>query len=194
MTARVSPTARHRTHYLDGVRVDLVIEPGVRSVIPQARLTRTLVRALRASSAPNPARIGLTLTDDQGITQLNEVHMGHEGPTDVLSFPLLHPAAFPAHDGQDPSFRVSTEPAFVLPPGRRIDLGDIVVSVERAIEQADQGRGGHTGDVRWSPADELRLLLTHGALHICGWDHALPAEEGAMRGLERQLLSGSGPR
>ena len=64
-----------------------------------------------------------------------------------------------------------------------------MVSVERAIEQAERGRGGQTGDVRWSPADELRLLVTHGALHICGWDHAEPAEEAAMRALERRLLA-----
>ena len=63
-------------------------------------------------------------------------------------------------------------------------LGDIVISVERAAEQAETGRGGQTGDVRWSAADELRLLATHGTLHICGWDHAEPAEETAMRALE----------
>ena len=62
------------------------------------------------------------------------------------------------------------------------------MSVERAIEQAVEGRGGHTGDVRWSPADELRLLVIHGTLHVCGWDHAEPAEESAMRALERRLL------
>ena len=76
---------------------------------------------------------------------------------------------------------------FVLPPGRRLHLGDIVVSVERAIEQAEAGRGGQTGDVRWSPADELRLLVTHGTLHVCGWDHAEPAEETSMRALEQGL-------
>ena len=79
------------------------------------------------------------------------------------------------------------------PPGRRIHLGDIVVSVERAIEQAEAGRGGQTGDVRWSPADELRLLVTHGTLHICGWDHATRSEEREMRALERRLLGPRGP-
>ncbi|MDP9481626.1 MAG: rRNA maturation RNase YbeY, partial [Chloroflexota bacterium] len=64
-----------------------------------------------------------------------------------------------------------------------------VVSVERAIVQAVEGRGGHTGDVRWSPAHELRLLVVHGTLHVCGWDHAEPAEEAAMRALERRLLA-----
>ena len=70
-------------------------------------------------------------------------------------------------------------------------LGDVVVSVERAIEQAESGRGGHTGDIRWSAADELRLLVTHGTLHVCGWDHAEPDEEAAMRALEGRLLGGS---
>ena len=193
MTDEIATRAFH-THYLEGFRVDVTRRPDVPRLLPMARLVRTLVAALVAGSAPLPARIGLTLTDDQEIRGLNEAHMGHEGPTDVLSFPLLGPGAYPAHDGQDERLRTASGPAFVLPPGMRTDLGDIVVSVERAIEQAEQGRGGHTGDVRWSSADELRLLVTHGALHVCGWDHALPREEAAMRALERQLLSGAAPR
>ncbi|HZL14928.1 MAG TPA: rRNA maturation RNase YbeY, partial [Verrucomicrobiae bacterium] len=39
------------------------------------------------------------------------------------------------------------------------------------------------------PADELRLLVVHGGLHLCGWDHAEPAEEAAMRALERTILA-----
>ena len=123
------------------------------------------------------------------LAALNVAHLGHRGPTDVLSFPLLPAAAFPPHDGEPVDRRHGGSPgAFPLPPGRRPHLGDIVVSVERANEQAVEGRGGHTGNVRWSPADELRLLVTHGALHICGWDHAEPAEEASMRALERRLL------
>jgi probable rRNA maturation factor len=64
----------------------------------------------------------------------------------------------------------------------------VVVSVERAIAQAEQGRGGQTGDVSWSAADELRLLTVHGTLHVCGWDHARPEEQAQMRALERRLL------
>jgi probable rRNA maturation factor len=109
--------------------------------------------------------------------------MGESGATDVLSFPILPPEAFRGGVGRD------GHRTFPLPPGVRQPLGDIVVSVERAIAQAEQGRGGQTGDVRWSPADELRLLVTHGVLHLCGWDHAEPVEEAAMRALERQLLT-----
>jgi rRNA maturation RNase YbeY len=133
--------------------------------------------------------------------------MGQAGPTDVLSFPLLPPDAFPSHEGLPAHARRAPARSgeageageagevgavdFPLPPGARPHLGDIVVSVERAVEQADEGRGGWTGDVRWSPADELRLLVTHGTLHVCGWDHAEPAEEAAMRRLERRLLEGT---
>ena len=79
----------------------------------------------------------------------------------------------------------------VLTPAEVAAASDIVISVERAIEQAESGRGGQTGDVRWSTADEMRLLAIHGALHICGWDHAEPAEESAMRALEIRLLTQS---
>jgi probable rRNA maturation factor len=113
--------------------------------------------------------------------------MGKEGPTDVLSFPLLPPSAFPHHAGQDPAVREAVD-AFPLPPHETTDLGDVVVSVERAIEQAEGGAGGQTSDLRWAPSDELRLLITHGGLHVCGWDHAEAQEEAAMRALERRLL------
>lgn len=153
-----------------------------------ASLARAVDEALVAGGAPSPAAIGLILTDDREIEALNRSAMGHEGPTDVLSFPLLPPDSFPDHPSRAPRSAATLEPNFVA-PGRRTHLGDIVVSVERAIEQADLGRGGQTGDVRWQPADELRLLVTHGVLHICGWDHAEPVEEAAMRALEKELLA-----
>jgi probable rRNA maturation factor len=147
-----------------------------------------MARALDAADAPKPASVGLILTDDAELGTLNARHMGVAGPTDVLSFPILPAEAFPPHPGGPP--RRAGAGAFPLPPGVRQPLGDIVVSVERAIDQAEAGRGGQTGDVGWSPADELRLLVTHGVLHVCGWDHAEPAEESAMRALERRLLAG----
>jgi len=123
--------------------------------------------------------VTVVLTDDEELADLNREHMGVDGPTDVLSFPMLPPEAF--DEGRAP-----LESA--VPRRRRVHVGDIAVSVERAIEQAHQGRGGQTGDVAWSPADELRLLVTHGALHLCGRDHAAPEDEAAMRALERRLL------
>ena len=184
-----------RAIYLPPWRIDVTVRPGVPRLVATAVLVRAIARALEASGGPRPASIGLILSDDGELAELNAAYMGKTGPTDVLSFPLLPPEAFPAHEGgsSSPDEASATASAtagagFTLPPGTRPHLGDIVVSVERAIEQAEEGRGGWTGDVRWAPADELRLLVTHGTLHICGWDHAQPAEEAAMRRLERKLL------
>ena len=182
-----------RSIYVHPWRIDVTVRDGVQVPVSGAQLARTIRSALEAAGAPSPASIGLILSDDRELASLNVEHLGHRGPTDVLSFPLLSPDAFPAHEGLSsgvaPGSR-SVAPPFPLPPGRRQHLGDIVVSVERAIEQAEAGRGGHTGNVRWSSADELRLLVTHGTLHVCGWDHAVPAEEAAMRALEARLVAG----
>jgi probable rRNA maturation factor len=172
-----------RSIYRPPWRVDVDVRGGVRSPASTAALARAIASALDAAGAPSPASIGLILTDDTEISALNVEHMGHDGPTDVLSFPLLPPTAFRAG---------RSAPDVPRPPGSRIHLGDIVVSVERAIDQASTGRGGQTGDIRWSPTDELRLLVTHGTLHICGWDHATPSEERGMRALERRLLAAPG--
>ena len=179
-----------RAIYAGPWRIDLTIRAGVTAPVAGAVLARAIAAALEAAGAPSPAAIGLILANDMELAALNASHLGSAGPTDVLSFPLLPPGAFPMHPGRADR-AAGTGVVFVLPPGRRTDLGEIVVSVERAIEQAEEGRGGQTGDVRWSPADELRLLVIHGALHICGWDHARPAEEAAMRALERRLLERS---
>lgn len=179
-----------RSHYVGPWRVDVEWRDGVEQLVAGAALARSVAAALDAAGAPGPASIGLVLSDDAELAALNAEHMGKDGPTDVLSFPLLPPEAFPTHPGR-PSTPDAAVPAFpfALPPGRRLHLGDIVVSVERAIEQAIEGRGGQTGDVRWDARDELRLLVTHGTLHVCGWDHAEPEEEAAMRALERRLLT-----
>jgi rRNA maturation RNase YbeY len=173
--------------------VDVTVRDGVEPPIARSSLVAIAVAALDAAGAPRPASIGLILSDDRELAELDVVHMGREGPTDVLSFPLLPPEAFPPHPRGAP-LEPAPAVAFVLPPVRRRHLGDLVISIERAVAQAREGRGGQTGDLRWSVADELRLLVAHGTLHICGWDHAEPVEEAAMRALERRLLSATVPR
>jgi probable rRNA maturation factor len=180
-----------RSIYAGPWRVDVEVRPGVETVVGSAALARLAGAALDAAGAAPPASLGLVLTDDRELAALNRKHMGVNGPTDVLSFPLLPAEAYPPHPGRrtlSAEGASSAAIAFPLPPRARPHLGDIVVSVERAIAQADAGRGGQTGDVRWSGTDELRLLVVHGVLHVCGWDHADPAEEAAMRALEHRLL------
>lgn len=199
--ASASGSATQRSFYLGPWRVDITRRPGVGRLVPATRLALLVVAALEAAAAPRPAALGLILADDRELTRLNRQAMGHQGPTDVLSFPLLPVEAYPAHPGQtaaggavDSHHRAGAgsalrPPAFILPPGGRPLLGEVVVSVERAVAQAAAGLGGQTGDVRWTAADELRLLVVHGVLHVCGWDHGAPAEREPMRALERDLLA-----
>jgi probable rRNA maturation factor len=186
-----------RPQYVGPLRVDLIVRDGIGSPVSRAALARALAAAAEAAGAPSPASVGLVLSDDAELAGLNVSHLRTRGPTDVLSFPLLPADAFPPHPG-GPVNRSGAAPtsapvvSFALPPGRRPHLGDIVISVERAISQARDGRGGQTGDVRWSPADEVLLLAIHGTLHLCGWDHAEPVEGAAMRALEARLLGSDG--
>jgi probable rRNA maturation factor len=173
---------RTQTIYRRPWRVDVVTRAGVRSPLPSTWIAAAVARGLDAASAPAPGSVTIVLTDDVELAELNLEHMGIDSPTDVLSFPMLPPSVF-GH-----GTAVPPEALPVTARGRRTHIGDIAISVERAIEQAEAGRGGQTGDLRWSAADELRLLVTHGTLHLCGWDHAEQAEEAAMRALEQRLL------
>ncbi len=143
-------------------------------------LAATAAKAMTAAGAPSPASVALILSDDRELAELNAEHMGEYGPTDVLSFPLLPPSAFPNHPGKtsEPSAARPIEPAYQAPHRQRTHLGDIVISVERAIAQAAE-----------TPADEMRQLVVHGVLHICGWDHAHPEENEHMGALEKEVLS-----
>jgi len=109
--------------------------------------------ALRASAT-------ILLVDADEIASLAAEHLGHEGPTDVLSFPIDGPGPVEEH-----------QPWLV---------GDVVVCPQVAAA----GAPSHAGDLR----SELALLVTHGGLHLCGWDHADPSEEAAMWDRERELL------
>ena len=102
----------------------------------------------------------LTFVDRAEIAALNAEHLGKDGPTDVLSFPL---------DADD-------EPQ----PGVPVLLGDVVVCPAVAVDQA----AAHAGTVD----DELALLVVHGVLHVLGHDHAAPAETVAMRARELDVL------
>src|SRR4051812_32888694 len=118
---------RQRLIYAPPWRIELTVRDGVPRILSDALVTRTLAAALEAAGAPRPATLGLILTDDAEITALNETHMGHAGPTDVLSFPLRSPETFPDHPGK--AERLAREhaaaslsaagPQAGLPPGRR---------------------------------------------------------------------------
>ena len=113
---------------------------------------------------PPDMELSLLLVDRDTIAGLNEAHLGKQGPTDVLAFPIDEPGE--------------------SPPDVPAILGDVVLCPAVAYEQASRfGR---------SPHEEIRLLTVHGILHLLGMDHAEPEEEREMFGLTDRLLASYG--
>lgn len=126
-------------------------------------LQRLCVYVLDAMHVHPLTEIGVMLVDEAAIERLHVQWMDEPGPTDVLSFPMdeLRPGRADA----------------VTPAGL---LGDVVICPQVAQEQALAA--GH------DLSQELQVLLTHGLLHLLGFDHSTPEEEAEMFGLQRDLL------
>ncbi|MGO1460311.1 MAG: rRNA maturation RNase YbeY [Flaviflexus sp.] len=125
-----------------------------------SRLARYVLDEMRIHPASD---LTVMLVDEATMSDLHVKWMDEEGPTDVLSFPMDEVRPAPA----------GHEPVEGL-------LGDVVVCPTVAAEQAKVA--GH------ATIEEVLLLVTHGILHVLGYDHATPEEEREMFGLQRKLL------
>jgi probable rRNA maturation factor len=112
---------------------------------------------LDLSGVPD-ADLSIVLVENARIQDLNRDFLGHDAPTDVLSFPADEP---------DPE------------TGRRY-LGDVVISLKRATEQAEER--GHAVEA------EMQLLVVHGVLHLLGHDHAGVDEKNRMWAAQIEAL------
>ena len=112
------------------------------------------------------AEISVTIVDDEAIHELNLKHRGMDKPTDVLSFPQVN-----YDEGEE------------LMEGDM--LGDIVLSLERAREQAAEF--GHSFE------RECAFLCAHSTLHLLGYDHELSDEDDAdMRRRQSEIMEKMG--
>lgn len=127
------------------------------SVRMRMLVKRAIAAALRQEGYRGAAEVSVTFTDDEAIRELNRNFRDKDASTDVLSFPM---------DEED-------------------TLGDIVISVEHAIAQAEEY--GH------SLEREIAFLTVHSVLHLLGWDHERSEdEEKAMFLRQEEILSGIG--
>lgn len=125
---------------------------------------------------PYEASVSLTLTDNSEIHRMNQEFRQIDRATDVLSFPM---SDFPAPAVYE---WLEEEGADCFDPDSgELLLGDIVISVERAIEQADEY--GH------SLLREYAFLIAHSMLHLLGYDHMTTEEAEVMEQKQEQVLS-----
>lgn len=130
-------------------------------------IEKVVKASLEYESVKSDVEVSFTLTDNQTIHELNLKHRNIDRPTDVLSFPLID---FERESISDISGTVY--------------LGDIIVSIEKALAQAEEY--GH------SIERELGFLTAHSMLHLLGYDHMVPEEEKVMFKKQEEILNSIG--
>lgn len=129
---------------------------------------------MKKEGFPYPCEASITLTDNESIKELNREHRGIDKATDVLSFPSIE------YDNGEPQI----QPGDMDPDSGQIFLGDIIISVEKAFEQAQSF--AHSVD------RELTFLAVHGILHLLGYDHETENEEKLMFSIQENILNEMG--
>jgi len=168
--------------------------PGVYSVsisnrqrilrVSRRRLTG-LVKSLLMLEGVARAELSVAIVNDREIHDVNRRYLGHDYPTDVISFLLDSEPDLPAPKARGKtcapdSIAHSPRRPVRRGAGKRID-GEIVISAETARNWS--ARFGN------SPDRELDLYLVHGLLHLCGYDDLTPREKRLMRRREAEALA-----
>lgn len=137
---------------------------------------KVALAVLDSEHCPYEAQISLLLTDNEGIRIYNKENRNIDAPTDVLSFPNVE------YD-KPGNFEHAEEYTFDYfePDSGELILGDIIISVEKAVMQAKEY--GH------SLKREFAFLIAHSMLHLCGYDHMTPEEEKMMISKQNAVLN-----
>lgn len=158
------------TEYETGILLDIAWEQIVEDVV---------LAVLEYESCPYEAEVSVILTDNAAIREVNRQCRQTDAPTDVLSFPMID---FEAES--DFSHVEDHVEDYFDPETGELVLGDIMVSVEKVMEQAEAY--GHSRE------RELAFLIAHSMLHLCGYDHMDEQERLRMEQRQDDILSGKG--
>ncbi len=147
--------------------INVYIEPKLQISIRTTWLKSAVNNILDALAIKKPLEVGVVITSNEVMQQLNKLYRGKDEPTDVLSFYML-----PQQD---------KDTVFITPPDDVAHLGEIIISYSQALIQS-RNKG-------YGIKNELRILLLHGILHLLGYDHEKsPEEEQRMQAREKEVL------
>jgi probable rRNA maturation factor len=150
---------------LKAVEINILVDEGVEAGVEPAWLEDVAQRVLAAEKATAKTEVGIVVTGQEMVQQLNRNYRGQDEPTDVLAFSAREEA-----DG----------PRFILAPDGLSHLGEVIISYPQAAIQAEEH--GH------SLKKELTILLIHGLLHLLGYEHEEADAERKMQTREKELL------
>lgn len=149
------------------MEVNVLIDDEYEGELEANWLQSVVEKVLIAENVALEAELGLVITGQSTIQELNLVHLGTDAPTDVLAFPMT-------------SEEDSDMPDFIMPPDAAVHLGEVIISYPQAFMQAEE----HRHPVR----KEIAILIIHGVLHLLGYDHDAPKLEQRMRTREAEIL------
>ena len=156
--------------------IEIEYESKIPLELPYEEIIKTVVEAaMEFERCPYEAEVSVTLTDNEGIREINRDYRGIDAPTDVLSFPMISYEA-PGDFSQVEDDALEN----FNPESGELLLGDIIISVEKVKEQAESF--GH------SEKRELAFLTAHSMFHLFGYDHMAEDERAVMEDRQRELL------
>ena len=135
---------------------------------------RCIEAALQIQGVDIPCEINVLVTNDEGIHAINLASRNIDNPTDVLSFPMFSLEAGKLPENWD---------SYIDPETGLCPLGDMAISLERAIAQAKEF--GH------STRREIGYLTIHSVLHLLGYDHMDDGEQKAQMREREELIASS---
>ena len=143
-----------------------VFYDGIDNLEREENLIRDVVNCvLKEEGIKKNLDVYVTLTNNETIRKINAEQRNIDKATDVLSFPMFEREEIPNLKKEDETEDI---------------LGDIIVSIEKVKEQAEEY--GHSFE------RELAYLVTHGMLHLLGYDHMIDEEKVVMRKREEEIL------
>jgi len=153
------------------MEINVLIDEGVDANPDRDWLATVAERALAAEHASPDTELGLVLTTQERIQELNRDYLSRDRPTDVIAFHML-PAAEDSETGFSP---------FITPPDGTTHLGEVIISYPQAVIQAEEQQH--------SVSKELSILIIHGVLHILGYRDDEPELKRQMQARETEILS-----
>ena len=121
---------------------------------------------LGLENASPEVELGLVITSQERVRELNRRYLGKDTPTDVIAFPMS-----PSEEESGP---------FILPPDGLLHLGEVIISYPQAVIQAREQ--GH------SVSREMAILVIHGVLHLLGYGDETPELKKEMQAREQEVL------
>ena len=150
------------------MEINVLIDEGFEGCPEVSWLQSVAEQVLVAQKAGSRVELGLVITSQERVQQLNLSYLGRDEPTDVLAFSAIE--------------EIGTDfPPFVTPPDGVLHLGEVIISYPQAVTQAEE----HHHSIK----KEIAILIIHGVLHLLGYEHDKPELKRLMSAREEEILS-----